>query len=204
MEINFDKLQDEILDIQEERNNENRIVANKISQFLKTRKNKRFDFTEIKECVNRNTKPSISYFNHEEGMGWMERFSLSVNNLVYLPEENDFAAVGHISGKEKLFRMFGHDMDMESLYNLVDWLAQYQREQNGTARTTEEIERERIEEEFGKEYFTNDKYRLYIETQLEPEERILLALYNTETDENLRQLMPMTPRTTFALVLRKL
>ena len=157
MEINFDKLQDEILDIKDERSSENNIIANKIKSWLKTRKNNRFDFKEIHECVSRNVKPSISYFNHKEGMKWMERFSMSVNCLKYLPDENDFAAVGRIQGKEDISHMMGRNMDLNSLYNLVDWLAAYQREQDGTAKSAEELERESNENRYGKEYTTNEK-----------------------------------------------
>ncbi len=203
MKINFDELQDEIIDIQDERNHEDRVFAQKINQFLKTRKNNRFDFSEIKEAVSRNVKPTIAYFNHEDGMGWLERYQMNVNYIQYYPNKNYFEAVGTIDDETDTFVMNGRDMDLESLYNLIDWLAQYQREQNGTARTPEQIEHERIEEEFGKEYFSNETYRHYIDTQLDPEELLMLALYNTAKNKKQRNKMPMTPRTKFAIILRR-
>ena len=203
MEINFDKLQDEILDIKDERREQNRIITLKICQFLNTRKNKFFAFDEINEARERNLSPTISYFNSNDGMKWMERDELKVDYIEYNTDERDFLAVGHIEGEEDCFSMLGRNMDLDSLYNIVDWLAAYQREQNGTAKTPEQVEREMNEERFGKEYYTNEKYRLFIQTQLEPEERLMLALYNMETEEEKRKRLPMTKRTQFALIIRE-
>ena len=55
---------------------------------------------------------------------------------------------------------------------------------------------------FGKEYYTNKHYRLYIETQLEPIERVLLSMYNN-TPENERNFEHLPKRIGFALVLRE-
>ena len=194
MEVNFDKLQDEILDLQERRNNENEAVAMKIRQWLKQR-GKDFDFSEIK---TQKATTRVSYFNREDGMRWMERYDMGVDTLHFNKEENDFEAIGTIDGSNEPFVMFGRDLDLESLYRIVDWLALYQKEQNGTAKSPKQLEAEFNAERFGKEYSEKEAYRDYIDNQCSPEERLMISLYFGASEEQ-KPFMPLSPRAKFAI-----
>lgn len=197
---NFDSLQDKLLDIKDSLYNQLREIREQVCRFLATRPNNRFYFAkEIKEIINF----SVAYRNIER-IGMHNAKRMKAVYIEYVPNKKDFFVHGFecLNNEAEFTEIAGRDLDLDSLYNIVDYLAQYQREQNGTAKSTEQIEHERLEEDFGKEYFTNEHYRLYIETQLEPEERIMLAVYNT-TPENQREKLPLPKRTRFALVLRE-
>ena len=129
---------------------------------------------------------------------------MRVDYIEYVPSKKDFIVHGYIKKNNEAvcLDIAARNLDLDSLYNIVDYLAQYQREQDGTAKSAEQIENERLEEDFGKEYFTNKYYRRYIETQLEPEERLMLAVY-INAPENHRKNIPLPKRTRFALVLRE-
>ena len=198
--VNFDKLEDKTLEIKDNLYKECLSIREQVCQFLATRQNNRFTFAnEIKEKIGF----SVAYRD-------IERFG--INNakrmkavcIEYVASKKDFFVHGYLKVNNEAVKseIAARDLDLDSLYNIVSYLAQYQREQDGMAKSTEQIEHERLEEDFGKEYFTNKHYRLYIETQLEPLERLMLAVYNT-TPENQREKLPLPKRTRFALVLRE-
>lgn len=195
---NFGSLQDKVLGIKDNLYNECLAIREQVSQFLTTRPNNRFYFTkEINEKINF----SVAYRDIER-LGMHNAKRMRVDYIEYVPSKKDFIVHGNIKSNHEAvcLDIAARDLDLDSLYNIVDYLAQYQREQDGTAKTAEQIERERLEEDFGKEYFTNEHYRLYIETQLEPDERLMLAVYNN-APENHRRNIPLPKRTRFALVL---
>ena len=197
---NFDSLQDKVLDIKDNLYNECLAIREQVCQFLTTRPINRFFFAkEIKEKINF----SVAYRDIDK-LGMHNAKRMRVDYIEYVPSKKDFIVHGYIKINHEAvcLDIAARDLDLDSLYNIVDYLAQYQREQNGTAKTTEQIEHERLEEDFGKEYFTNEHYRLYIETQLEPDERLMLAVYNN-APENHRKNIPLPKRTRFALVLRE-
>ena len=198
--VNFDSLQDKVLDIKDNLYNECLAIREQVCQFLTTRPNNRFYFAkEINEQINF----SVAYRDIER-LGMHNAKRMKAVYIEYNPNKKDFFVHGHgcLDNKAEYAKIAARDLDLDSLYNIVDYLAQYQREQNGTAKTTEQIEHEQLECDFGKEYFTNEHYRLYIETQLEPEERLMLAVYNN-APENHRKNIPLPKRTRFALVLRE-
>lgn len=197
---NFDSLQDKVLDIKDNLYNECLAIREQVCQFLTTRQNNRFYFAkEIKEKINF----SVAYRSIDE-LGMHNAKRMRVDYIEYVPSNKDFIAHGYIKSNNEAvcLDIAARDLDLDSLYNIVDYLAQYQREQDGTAKTVEQIEHERLEEDFGKEYFTNEHYRLYIETQLEPDERLMLAVYNNAPESH-HQNIPLPKRTRFALVLRE-
>ena len=197
---NFDSLQDKVLDIKDNLYNECLAIREQVSQFLTTRPNNRFYFAkEIKEKINF----SVAYRDIER-LGMHNAKRMKAVYIEYVPSKKDFFVHGFgcLNNEAEYTEIAARDLDLDSLYNIVDYLAQYQREQDGTAKTAEQIEHERLEEDFGKEYFTNEHYRLYIETQLEPDERLMLAVYNNAS-ENHRKNIPLPKRTRFALVLRE-
>ena len=197
---NFDSLQDKVLDIKDNLYNECLAIREQVSQFLTTRPNNRFYFAkEIKEKINF----SVAYRSIDK-LGMHNAKRMKAVYIEYVPNKKDFFVHGFgcLSNEAEYTEIAGRDLDLDSLYCIVDYLAQYQREQDGTAKTAEQIEHERLEEDFGKEYFTNEHYRLYIETQLEPDERLMLAVYNNAS-ENHRKNIPLPKRTRFALVLRE-
>lgn len=197
---NFDSLEDKVLDIKDNLYNQLREIREQVCQFLATRPNNRFYFAkEIKEKINF----SVAYRNIDK-LGMHNAKRMKTVYIEYVPSKKDFFVNGFgcLNNEAEYTAIAARDLDLDSLYNIVDYLAQYQREQNGTAKTAEQIERERLEEDFGKEYFTNEHYRLYIETQLEPDERLMLAVYNNAS-ESRRRNIPLPKRTRFALVLRE-
>lgn len=197
---NFDSLQDKVLDIKDNLYNQLLEIREQVCRFLVTYPNNRFYFAkEIKEIINF----SVAYRNIER-IGMHNAKRMRVDYIEFVPSKKDFIVHGYIKSNNEAvcLDIAARDLDLDSLYNIVDYLAQYQREQDGTAKTAEQIEHERLEEDFGKEYFTNEHYRLYIETQLEPDERLMLAVYNN-TPENHRKSIPLPKRTRFALVLKE-
>ena len=198
--VNFDSLQDKVLDIKDNLYSQLREIREQVCQFLTTRPNNRFYFaTEINEKINF----SVAYRNIER-LGMHNAKRMKAVYIEYVPSKKDFFVHGFgcLDNEAEYTEIAARDLDLDSLFNIVDYLAQYQREQNGTAKTTEQIEHERLEEDFGKEYFTNEHYRLYIETQLEPDERLMLAVYNNAPETH-RKNIPLPKRTRFALVLRE-
>lgn len=197
---NFDSLQDEVLNIKDNLYNQLREIREQVCLFLVTCPYSRFYFAkEIKEKINF----SVAYRNIDE-LGMHNAKRMRVDYIEYVPSKKDFIVHGYIKKNNEAvcLDIAARNLDLDSLYNIVDYLAQYQREQDGTAKSAEQIENERLEEDFGKEYFTNKYYRRYIETQLEPEERLMLAVY-INAPENHRKNIPLPKRTRFALVLRE-
>ena len=198
--VNFDKLQDKVLDIKDNLYNECLAIREQVCSFLVTCPNQRFRIsTENNEKINF----SVAYRDIER-LGMHNAKRMKVVYIEYVPSKKDFFVHGYLKTNNEAVNseIAARDLDLDSLYNIVDYLAQYQREQDGTAKTTEQIEHERLEEDFGKEYFTNEHYRLYIETQLEPDERLMLAVYNNAPETH-RKNIPLPERTRFALVLRE-
>lgn len=194
--MNFDALENQILDLQDKLYNDCLAIREQVCEFLITRPNNRFVFAnEIKEKLH----CAVAYRNISR-FGMHEAKRVEISYIEYAPEKNDFLACGWY--EDKLVKISARDLDLDSLYSIVGYLAQYQREQDGTAKTAEQIEREANEMRFGKEYYTNKHYRLYIETQLEPIERVLLSMYNN-TPENERDFELLPKRIGFALVLRE-
>ena len=192
----FNCLEDKVLDIKDNVYNQIREIREEVCEFLITRPNNRFDFAkEIKEKLH----CAVAYRNISR-FGMHEAKRVEISYIEYAPEKNDFVACGRY--EDKLVKISARDLDLDSLYSIVGYLAQYQREQDGTAKTAEQIEREANEMRFGKEYYTNKYYRLYIDTQLEPIERVLLSMYNN-TPENERDFEHLPKRIGFALVLRE-
>ena len=197
---NFDSLEDKVLDIKDNLYNQLREIREQVCQFLTTRPNNRFYFAkEIKEKINF----SVAYRNIDK-LGMHNAKKMSVDYIEYVPSKKDFIGHGYIKSNNEAvcLDIAARDLDLDSLYNIVDYLAQYQREQNGTAKTAEQIENGDNEVRFGKEYYTNSLYRVYVDTQLEPDERLMVAVYNN-APENHRRNIPLPKRTRFALVLRE-
>ena len=198
--VNFDNLEDKVLDIKDNLYNQLREIREQVCQFLTTRQNNRFYFAkEINEKINF----SVAYRNIDE-LGMHNAKRMKAVYIEYVPNKKDFFVHGFgcLSNEAEYAEIAGRDLDLDSLYNIVDYVAQYQREQNSTAKTAEQIEHDDNEARFGKEYYTNKNYRLYIETQLEPIERILLSIYNN-TPENEQDFEHLPKRIGFALVLRE-
>lgn len=195
--INFDKMEDKILDLQDALYDECRNIRKQVCEFLVTRPNNRFIFAkEIKEKLH----CAVAYRSIER-FGMNEARRVEVTYIEYAPEKSDFVACGTYGGE--IVKIAARNLDLGSLYSIVGYLAQYQREQNGTAKTSEEIEHEGIAATFGQEYYTKKAYRQYIETQLEPEERVMLSVY-LATPESQRTRLPLPKRTRFAIVLKEL
>jgi hypothetical protein len=194
--MNFDALENQILDLQDKLYNDCLAIREQVCEFLITRPNNRFVFAnEIKEKLH----CAVAYRNISR-FGMHEAKRVKVAYIEYAPEKSDFLACGW--HENELVKISARDLDLDSLYSIVGYLAQYQREQDGTAKTAEQIEREANEMRFGKEYYTNKYYRLYIDTQLEPIERVLLSMYNN-TPENEQDFEHLPKRIGFALVLRE-
>lgn len=194
--MNFDTIENQILDLQEKLYDDCLAIREQVCEFLITRPNNRFVFAnEIKEKLH----CAVAYRNIKR-FGMHEAKRVEISYIEYAPEKSDFLACGW--HENELVKISARDLDLDSLYSIVGYLAQYQREQDGTAKTAEQIEREANEMRFGKEYYTNKHYRLYIETQLEPIERVLLSMYNN-TPENERDFELLPKRIGFALVLRE-
>lgn len=197
---NFNSLEDKVLDIKDNLYNQLREIREQVCQFLATRPNNRFYFAkEINEKINF----SVAYRNIDK-LGMHNAKRMKVERIEYNPNEKDFLVHGYIKINHEAVKseIAARDLDLDSLFNIVDYLAQYQREQDGTSKTAEQLVLEEAEKNFGKEYFTKKHYRFYIQTQLEPEERIMLAVYNN-APENERKNVPLPKRTRFALVLRE-
>ena len=198
--VNFDNLEDKVLDIKDNLYNQLREIREQVCQFLTTRQNNRFYFAkEINEKINF----SVAYRNIDE-LGMHNAKRMKAEYIEYNSDKKDFLVHGYIKTNNEAVKseIAARDLDLDSLFNIVDYLAQYQREQEGTAKSAEQIEHDDNEARFGKEYYTNKNYRLYIETQLEPIERILLSIYNN-TPENERDFESLPKRIGFALVLRE-
>lgn len=198
--MNFDILEDKVLDIKDNVYNQIREIREEVCQFLTERQNNRFYFAkEIKEHINF----SVAYRNIDK-LGMNETKRMEAVCIEYNPDKKDFFVHGYIKANNEAVKseIAARDLDLDSLFNIIDYLAQYQREQNGTAKTAEQIEREANEMRFGKEYYTNKYYRLYIDTQLEPIERVLLSMHNN-TPESERDFEHLPKRICFALVLRE-
>lgn len=197
---NFDSLQDKVLDIKDNLYNECLAIREQVCQFLTTRPSNRFYFAkEIKEKINF----SVAYRNIDK-LGMHNAKRMKAVYIEYVPSKKDFFVHGFgcLNNEAEYTAIAARDLDLDSLYNIVDYLAQYQREQNGTAQTPEQIEHDDNEARFGKEYYTNSLYRVYVDTQLEPIERILLSMYNN-TPENEQDFEHLPKRIGFALVLRE-
>lgn len=170
---NFDRLQDKVLDIKDNLYNQLREIREQVCQFLTTRPNNRFYFAkEIKEKINF----SVAYRDIER-FGMHNAKRMKAVYIEYVPNKKDFFVHGYLKANNEAVKseISARDLDLDSLYNIVDYLAQYQREQNGTAKTAK---------------------------QIEPEERLMLAVYNN-APENYRKSIPLPKRTRFALVLRE-
>ena len=134
--MNFDTLENQILDLQDKLYNDCLAIREQVCEFLITRQNNRFVFAnEIKEKLH----CAVAYRNISR-FGMHEAKRMEVAYIEYAPEKRDFLACGWY--ENELVKISARDLDLDSLYSIVGYLAQYQREQDGTAKTAEQIERE--------------------------------------------------------------